>query len=49
MLPRLLTSAVRAPAAALGVIEGEPRCEGWNPRLRSTIDTAGYPNGELTS
>jgi hypothetical protein len=47
-LPSLLTSTLRAPAAALGVIEGEPRCVGWKLRLRS-IDTAGHPNGGLTS
>jgi hypothetical protein len=39
---------LRTPAAALGVMEGEPRCEGWKLRLRS-IDTEGHPNGGLTS
>ena len=47
-LPSLLASTLRAPAAALGVIGGEPRCERWKLRLRF-IDTAGHPNGELTS
>jgi hypothetical protein len=45
-LPSLLTSTLRAPAAALK--EGEPRCEGWKLRLRST-GTEGHPNGGLTS